>query len=197
MPHTDLDADTASATPSRRAAQPDRTLPRPTAMVGEALGEAIHKLRGKDLAVAAAVGIASYWLLRPRGGEARTEAWAGLRDDLIGQMPRRAAGAARASAAAADVGLLPIERRGVRGAGLALLGSGVLRQGARWLWRGTRVAGGEAVARLGRRRPGVIGGVSQLFAQASAWRERHALVQARRDLDADLRALRRAVRRRG
>ena len=196
-----------STSPAARAAQAAATAARnlrPTALVGNALAEAVDNVRGKDLAVAAVVGVASYFLLRPRGGEARAEAMADVRTglrSLIGQQQRRVAGdvnaaasAAANAASAAAANALP--RRSTRGAALAVLGSGAARQGARWLWQGTRVARSEAVARLGRRRKGVVGGASQLLAQANAWRERHALAQARRALDADLRELRRAARRR-
>ena len=192
-----------AATQAARAAQRARSL-RPTAALGEALGGAIENVRGKDLAGAALVGVASYFLLRPRGGEAQAEARADALNlaRTLTRGPRRSSGLRSASGWAAardaqgDAALSETERRGLRGVGLAMLGSGALRQGARWLWQGTRTARSEAVARLGARRRGVVGGASQLFAQANAWRERHALAQARRELDQDMRALRRALTRR-
>ena len=75
-------------------ASPARAVPaqRPTALVGQALGDVVHKLRAKDLAVAAAVGVASYWVLRPRGGEARLGRPA-RRPDGPGAAARRGSGA--------------------------------------------------------------------------------------------------------
>ena len=193
----------SAAVPAHRAAR-QALGQRPTAALGEALAGAIDRVRGKDLAAAAVVGLASYFLLRPRGGEAQAESRAdalSLIRALTG--PRRASanpGVAHRLLAARDAqgeqALSDTERRGLRGLGLAMLGSGALRQGARWLWQGTRAARSEAVARLGARRGGVVGGASQLFAQANAWRERHALAQSRRELDQDMRELRRALKRR-
>ena len=177
---------------------------RPAALLGEALGGAIDNVRAKDLVGAALVGVASYFLLRPRGGEAPAQAKADAlnlarmltRRGPAATPPRTAPRFAAASDAQAGPALSEVERRGLRGLGLALLGSGAARQGVRWLWQGTRAARSEAVARLGARRGGVVGGASQLFAQATAWRERHALAQSRRELDQDLRELRRALKRR-
>ena len=89
------------------------------------------------------------------------------------------------------------ERTGARlgKLGLALLGSRAARQAARWAWQGTRAVRSDAAARLGARATG-MGGAMQWVQRANAWRERHALAKARRELDQDLRQLRRAARRR-
>ena len=165
---------------------------------------AIREVRGKDLALAVAAFAASYWLLRPRGGEAAQARAAALAADMVAS-PRRRNREPAADAFSypldpelawrAEEGLAP-EARGLRGLGLAWLGSAAARQGVRWLWQGTRAVRSDAVARLAGQRPGALGRASHLFARASAWREKHALAQARRELDDDLRALRRAARRR-
>ena len=193
--------------PGSRAAQAQRPAQsvRPTAALGEALGGVIQNVRGKDLAGAAVVFAASYFLLRPRGGSraaapAPSGAWW-----HAARAPKRWPGPPAGRSAdgftpdgdgRADDVPPPPTPHGLRGLGLALLGSGAARQGARWLWQGTRAARSDAIARMATGRGGAFGGATQFIARANAWRERHALAQARRELDDDLSALRRAARRR-
>ena len=160
------------------------------------------------IAAAAVAFAASYFLLRPGKAERASAAaapatnpWRALAarqpapapsggrdlgdDDFRyapARAPRRAAGPERTGARLGKLGL-------------ALLGSRAARQAARWAWQGTRAVRSDAAARLGARATG-MGGAMQWVQRANAWRERHALAKARRELDQDLRQLRRAARRR-
>ena len=160
------------------------------------------------IAAAAVAFAASYFLLRPGKAERASAAAAPATNPWRALAPRPPAPAptdgrdrsdddfsyppARAPRAAAAP-----QRTGARlgKLGLALLGSRAARQAARWAWQGTRAVRSDAAVRLGARATG-MGGAMQWVQRANAWRERHALAKARRELDQDLRQLRRAARRR-
>ena len=160
------------------------------------------------IAAAAVTFAASYFLLRPGKAERARAAAAPAGSSWRAPAARQPAPAPSGGRGPSDDDFRYPPTRAPRSAagpertgarlgklGLALLGSRAARQAARWAWQGTRAVRSDAAARLGARATG-MGGAMQWVQRANAWRERHALAKARRELDQDLRQLRRAARRR-
>ena len=160
------------------------------------------------IAAAAVAFAASYFLLRPGKAERARAAAAPAANPWRALAARQPAPAPSGGRDLGDDDFRYAPTRAPRSAagpertgarlgklGLALLGSRAARQAARWAWQGTRAVRSDAAARLGARATG-MGGAMQWVQRANAWRERHALAKARRELDQDLRQLRRAARRR-
>ena len=160
------------------------------------------------IAAAAVTFAASYFLLRPGKAERARAAAAPAANPWRALAARQPAPAPSGGRDLGDDDFRYAPTRAPRSAagpertgarlgklGLALLGSRAARQAARWAWQGTRAVRSDAAARLGARATG-MGGAMQWVQRANAWRERHALAKARRELDQDLRQLRRAARRR-
>ena len=160
------------------------------------------------IAAAAVTFAASYFLLRPGKAERARAAAAPAANPWRALAARQPAPAPSGGRGPSDDDFRYPPTRAPRSAagpertgarlgklGLALLGSRAARQAARWAWQGTRAVRSDAAARLGARATG-MGGAMQWVQRANAWRERHALAKARRELDQDLRQLRRAARRR-
>ena len=160
------------------------------------------------IAAAAVTFAASYFLLRPGKAERARAAAAPAANPWRALAARQPAPAPSGGRDLGDDDFRYAPTRAPRSAagpertgarlgklGLAVLGSRAARQAARWAWQGTRAVRSDAAARLGARATG-MGGAMQWVQRANAWRERHALAKARRELDQDLRQLRRAARRR-
>ena len=160
------------------------------------------------IAAAAVTFAASYFLLRPGKAERARAAAAPAANPWRALAARQPAPAPSGGRDLGDDDFRYAPTRAPRSAagpertgarlgklGLALLGSRAARQAARWAWQGTRAVRSDAAARLGARATG-MGGAMQWVQRANAWRERHVLAKARRELDQDLRQLRRAARRR-
>lgn len=183
-------------------------LPEPSArgVAGPPVPGRTARLGPQDIAGAVLAFGVVYLLLRPRQAAAREPEVA---PDLGGgasawrRAPARGAETSTANrggreahgAAARGVGAAETRSPSVRGLGRALLTSGALRQGARWLWQGARLARQGAAIRRTAERTG-LGRAAHLAARVEAWRDRYALAKTRHALDQDMRALRNAVRRR-